>query len=77
MSEYHSSETKVEAVRPEASGLNKKASLTTYLLKKGELKSTFLLYLKRAKGARQRTSTTDKKERTLTLNSGFCCRREG
>ncbi len=29
------------------------------------------------KAAHQRKSTTDKKARTLTLNSGCCCRREG
>jgi hypothetical protein len=37
---YHSSETEVEAARQGASGPNKRATLTTYLLKMGELKSS-------------------------------------
>jgi hypothetical protein len=38
--------------------------------KKGELKNSSLLDRKRQKAACQRKSTTDKKERWLTLNSG-------
>jgi hypothetical protein len=77
LSDYHSSEAVVEAARRGASGLNKRATLTTYLLKKGELKSSSLLDWKGQKAAHQRKGTTDKKERTLTLNSRCCCRREG
>ncbi len=45
LSDYHSSETIVEAARQGASGLNKRATLTTCLPKKGELKSSSLLFL--------------------------------
>jgi hypothetical protein len=51
LSDYHSSETVVEAARWEVSGLNKRATLITSLLKKGELKSSSLLDRKRAKGS--------------------------
>jgi hypothetical protein len=37
MSDYHSNEMAVKAVRQGASGPNKRASLTEYLLKKREL----------------------------------------
>jgi hypothetical protein len=77
LSDYHSSETLVEASRRGASGRNKRATLTTYLLKKGELKSSYLLDRKRAKGSPPGKSTMVKKERSLTLNFGCCCRREG
>jgi hypothetical protein len=70
LSDYHSSETVVEAARQEASGPNKRATLMTYLLKKGELKSSSLLDRKRAKGSLPEKSTRDEKERSLTLNSG-------
>jgi hypothetical protein len=43
LSDYHSSETVVEAAKWGAKGLNKRATLTTCLLKKGELKSSSLL----------------------------------
>jgi hypothetical protein len=42
LSDYHSSEPVVKAARRGASGLNKRATLMTYLLKKGELKSSSL-----------------------------------
>ncbi len=51
LSDYHSSEKVVEAVRRGASGPDKRATLTTYVLKKGELKSSSLLDRKRAKGS--------------------------
>ncbi len=41
------------------------------------MKSSSFLDWKRAKAARQRKSTKDKKERMLSLNSGCYCRREG
>jgi hypothetical protein len=43
LSDYHSNETLVEAARWWASGPNKKATLTKCLLKKGELKRSYLL----------------------------------
>jgi hypothetical protein len=49
-----------EAARQGASGLNKRAILTTYLLKKADMKSSSLLDRKRAK--RQPTKHTDKKK---------------
>jgi hypothetical protein len=70
LSDYHSSETVVKAARRGASGPYKRATLMTYLLKKGELKSSSLLDEKGQKSTHQRKSTTDKKERMLTLNSG-------
>jgi hypothetical protein len=76
LSDYHSSETVVKAARLGARGPNKRATLTTYLLKKGELKSSSLLDRKGQKPASQRKSTTDKKERLLTLSLECCCRRE-
>jgi hypothetical protein len=51
LSDYHSSETVVEAARREASGPNKRSTLMTYLLKKGELKINSLLDRKREKGS--------------------------
>jgi hypothetical protein len=66
LSDYHSSDTVIEAARREASRLNKRATLTTYLLKKGELKCSSLLGRKKEKAARQRKSTTgNKKDRLL------------
>jgi hypothetical protein len=44
-------ETVVKAARQGASGPNKRTTLTTYLLKKGELKSSSLLDRKRIKGS--------------------------
>ncbi len=43
LSDYHSSETVVEAARRGESGPKNRATLTTYLLKKEELKSSSLL----------------------------------
>jgi hypothetical protein len=54
-----------------------RATLTIYLLKKGQLTSSSLLDWKGQKAACQRKRTTDKTERKLTLNSGCCCRRQG
>jgi hypothetical protein len=51
LADYHSSETVVEAPRLGARGQNKRATFTTYLLKKGELESSSLLDRKRAKGS--------------------------
>ncbi len=51
LSDYHSSETVVEAARRGTSGPYERATLTTCLLKKGELKSSSLLDRKRAKGS--------------------------
>jgi hypothetical protein len=42
LSDYHANETVVEAARQGASGPNKRDTLTTYLLKKGEVKSSSL-----------------------------------
>jgi hypothetical protein len=67
LSEYYSSETVVEAARHGASEPNKKATLMTCLLKKGELKSSSLLDRKGQKATRHRKSTTDKKKELLTL----------
>ncbi len=50
-SDYHSSEIVVKAARRGASGPNKRATLMTYLLKKGELKSSSFLVRKRTKGS--------------------------
>ncbi len=77
LSDYHSSEILLKAARQGASGPNKRATLTTYLLKKVELKSSSLLDGERAKGSPPEKSTMNKKERLLTLNSRCCCRREG
>jgi hypothetical protein len=70
LSDSHSSEIVVEAVRRGASEPKERATLTTCLLKKGELKSSSLFDRKRAKGSLPEKSTMDKKERLLTLNSG-------
>ncbi len=51
LSDSNSSETVVKAARWGASGLSKRATLMTYLFKKGELKSSYLLEWKRAKGS--------------------------
>ncbi len=51
LSDYHSSETVVETARQGASGLNKRTTLATCLLKKGELKAA--LCLSEKKGKRQ------------------------
>jgi hypothetical protein len=57
--------TVVEIVRRGASELNKRATITTCLFKKGELKSSSLL------GKRQpATEKEDKKERIAYSNSG-------
>jgi hypothetical protein len=45
--------------------------------KRESRKAALCLTEKGQKAACQRKSTMDKKERTLTLNSGCCCRREG
>jgi hypothetical protein len=49
----------------------------TYLLKKGELKSSSLLDNKMAKGSLPEKKHHGKKEGSLTLYSGCCSRREG
>jgi hypothetical protein len=77
LSNYHSSEIVVVAARQGASGSNKRATLTAYLLKKGELKSSSVFDRKREMVACQRKSTTDKKGRSPTLSSWCWCRREG
>jgi hypothetical protein len=41
--DFHSSETVVEVARQGASGPNKRATLTTYLLKKGRAEKQLLL----------------------------------
>jgi hypothetical protein len=43
LSDYHSNETAVEAARRGTSGPNKRATLTTCLLKKEELENGFKL----------------------------------
>jgi hypothetical protein len=53
LSDYHSSVTVVEAARQGANGPNKRATLTTYLLKKREPKSSSLLDRKKGKGRPQ------------------------
>ncbi len=77
LSDYHSNETVVEAARWGTSGLNKRATLTTCLLKKGRAEKQLFAWLKKGqKAARQRKSTTDKKERLAYSNSGWQCRWE-
>jgi hypothetical protein len=58
--------------RPEggASGPNKRAMLTTYLLKRRELKSSSKLAWKRERGSLPDISTMDKKKELLTLAMG-------
>jgi hypothetical protein len=51
LSDFQPNETVVEAARQGASGPNKRATLKTCLLNKGELKSSSLLDFKRAKGS--------------------------
>jgi hypothetical protein len=78
LSDYHSSEAVVEAARRGASGSIRRATLTTSLLKKEELKTNSLLDWNRAKGSLpEKKHHGYKKKRTLTLNFGCCCRREG
>jgi hypothetical protein len=64
LSDYHSNEIVVEAARQGASGPNKRATLTTYLLKNGELKSSSLLNSKKGKRqpAREKAARTKKKD---------------
>jgi hypothetical protein len=54
LSDYHSSEIVVGAARRGASGLNKRVTLTKFLLKKGELKAALCLTEKGQEAARQR-----------------------
>ncbi len=70
LSDCHSNETTVEAARGEASGPNKRATLKTFLLKRGELKISSKLAWKMTKGRLPDTSTTDKKKQLLTLALG-------
>jgi hypothetical protein len=74
---YHSSETVVEAARRGASGQNKRATLMTCLLRKGELKNSSLLDWKRAKSSMlEKKPPWVKTKELLTLDSGCGCRRE-
>jgi hypothetical protein len=70
LSDYHSSETVVERARRGASGLNKRTTLATCLLKKRELKAALCISEKKGqKAARQRKSTMHNKKKLLTLDS--------
>jgi hypothetical protein len=70
LSDYHSNETAVEAVRQGASGPNKRATLINYLLKKESLQTALSLTEKGQEAARQMKSTPHKKEKLLTLTPG-------
>jgi hypothetical protein len=64
LSGYQSSEAAVEAARQRASGLNKRATLMTCLLKKRRAVKAALCFTEKGqKAACQRKSTMDKKER--------------
>jgi hypothetical protein len=67
LSDYHSSETVVEAARRGASGPYKRATLPTYLLKKGERKSSSLLDRKRAKRQPTKEKAPQKKKKECLL----------
>jgi hypothetical protein len=69
LSNYHSNDTAVEAARRGASGLNKRATLTTFTQKKESWKTDLSLTEKGQKAARQMKSITDKKEKIAYSNS--------
>ncbi len=69
LSNYHSNETVVEAARWGASGLNKRATLTEYLLKKREPDNSSKPNWTRAKGSLPEKNTTSKNE-LLILTPG-------
>ncbi len=74
--DYHSNETVVEAARQCASGLNK-GLLSRHVYSQRRAEKQLLVWLKKGqKAARQRKSTTDKKERIAYSNSRLPCRWE-
>ncbi len=76
LSDAHSNETAVEAAIQGACVLNKRATLTTCLLKKRELKNSSKLDWKRAKCGPPDERTMDEEERIAYSNSRWRCRWE-
>jgi hypothetical protein len=74
LSDYHSNETAVQAARQETSGPNKRTTLMTRLLKKGELEKSSKHDWKGQKAAHHIKRTMDKKGRIAYSNSNWRCR---
>ncbi len=77
LSDYHFSETVVKAARRRPAGRIKGLLLGHIYSNRESWKAALCLTEKGQKTARQRKSTTDKKRKMFTLNSGCCWRREG
>jgi hypothetical protein len=73
-SDYYSNEIALQAARLEASGLNKRAPLTKYLLKKNDWATDLSLIEKRMKGSPPEKIPLVRKSYSLYI--WLCCRRE-